>query len=384
MPYSYLYLFGLIPGLLSSVLVGIFPVFRRPVPALLLAFLSAIVFFRREFPAVLVQVILIWILIRCIGRIPAKHPRNRAMRWRYAALLLTAFSGSFLLTDLFLKGGYFRAFGVTWIIYGHQMMLFLRLISLIWEFGVGRVIDVPLRSYFEWVFFPCTLGILIWRFSDYQKQYPLKCSDERPPLPKWCRWLGALACLQIAGAVLLQNWMDRFASGSQRSLAVQLSVIFFAGPWMLYLLAAGATNAMRSLGCFWNVELPPGYERPYGRVNISEYWAHFNMSATYLFRDMLFYNRWGMKKLNPYINSVVVFSLIGLWHGSNLQRLSWGVLNGLGFAAFLWWRSRPQLSGFSVRLGLPPRVAQFGSAAFTYVFICSCDYVATQISLSVH
>lgn len=192
-----------------------------------------------------------------------------------------------------------------------------------------------------------------------------------------------LACIQIACALLLQGWNDYFHLGSQPSIAAQLFTALFAAPWMLYLLNAGSTNAMRSAGRVWNVELPPGYERPWGRANISDFWAHYNMTVTLLVRDMVFYNRWGLKKLNPYFNAVVVFVLIGLWHKTNLRYLSWGLLNGAGFALYMWWRSNPRLTGISGRLGVPPNVARIAAAVFTYVFLCSCDYLSGKIPLLV-
>jgi D-alanyl-lipoteichoic acid acyltransferase DltB (MBOAT superfamily) len=378
LPYSYLYLIGLLPALASALLVAIFPALRRPTPILVLGILCGAAFFRRELPAAVLETLIMWILIGLITRIPAKQPRSRALRWRYASLLMIATLGYFFLMDWFFPvrfGVTIR--GVMWIIYGHQMMLFLRLVSLVWEVGVGRVTAVPLQRYFQWVLFPCTLEALVWRFSDFEKQYPRMLTEGRPALPPWWRWLGVLACIQLAAAVGLQRWNDHFyIELHQRPLLVEFCTVFFAAPWMLYLLNAGSTNAMRSAGTFWNVELPPGYERPFGRVNISEFWAHYNMTVTLLFRDMVFFNRWGLKKMNPYFNVVVVFVLIGLWHKTNLHYLVWGLLNGFGFAVYLWWRSNLRLTGIGSRLGLTPAVARFASAAFTYVFICTCDYLA--------
>jgi D-alanyl-lipoteichoic acid acyltransferase DltB (MBOAT superfamily) len=382
LPYSYLFLLGLIPALVSSALVAVFPILRKPLPALTLGLISSLAFFRKEFPAALLLTLVIWVAIQLIGRIPGKAPRARALRWKYSSALLITISAWFLLMDLFFPSRLvWRVFGVTWIIYGHQMILFLRLTSLLWELGIGRVSCVPALAYFQWVFFPCTLESLVWRFSDFQKQHPVMSSAERPKLSTSWRSLGLLACFQISGALLLQNTTDFFVPKPNMSLAESLYKAFLVGPWLFYGLNAGAANLLRTTGRLWQVELPEGYNKAYGRVNISDFWAHFNMTVTALVRDMVFYNRWGMKKMNPYFNVVVVFVLIGLWHKSDLHYLSWGLINGLGFAMYLWWRSNSHLTGVSERLGIPQRVSRIALAALTYVFVCSTDFMASKLAL---
>ena len=59
---------------------------------------------------------------------------------------------------------------------------------------------------------------------------------------------------------------------------------------------------------------------------------------TSAFRDMLFFNRWGLAHPNLYLNTVVVFLAVGLWHAVNPYWILWGLIHGLGFCAFILWR----------------------------------------------
>src|SRR5207247_90603 len=101
------------------------------------------------------------------------------------------------------------------------------------------------------------------------------------------------------------------------------------------------------------------------------------MSVTAVFRDYLYYNRWGRKTYNVYFNTIVLFLLVGLWHAANSYWLLWGLLHGLLFCAFLIWTryGKP-----SMRLPLQGTViSRMSSIALTYVAVCACWYLPSKI-----
>jgi alginate O-acetyltransferase complex protein AlgI len=76
--------------------------------------------------------------------------------------------------------------------------------------------------------------------------------------------------------------------------------------------------------------LPENFARPYSSVTITEFWRRWHMSLSRWFRDYVYIslggNRHGQAK--TYRNLIVVFVLVGFWHGANWTFLVWGLYHG--------------------------------------------------------
>jgi D-alanyl-lipoteichoic acid acyltransferase DltB (MBOAT superfamily) len=148
-------------------------------------------------------------------------------------------------------------------------------------------------------------------------------------------------------------------------------VAFGTGPWGFYLLYAGYYGLSQQAGALGGLTLPVSFDRPFRSTNLSDFWARWNMSATAVFRDALFFNRWGLRVANLYLNTLLVFLAVGLWHAVNGYWALWGLMHGVGFCVFIAWkrwrgpRARP--------LPWP------AGWALTYVFVCSCWLVPPQV-----
>ncbi len=104
------------------------------------------------------------------------------------------------------------------------------------------------------------------------------------------------------------------------------------------------------------------------------------MTVTRVCRDYLFYNRWGFKKVNVYLNLMILFVAIGAWHGTNLYWISWGALHGLGFCAYLYYRNNKDRFAFAHER-MRPVFHELAARISTYVFVCLCWYLASKIAL---
>jgi D-alanyl-lipoteichoic acid acyltransferase DltB (MBOAT superfamily) len=102
------------------------------------------------------------------------------------------------------------------------------------------------------------------------------------------------------------------------------------------------------------------------------------MTATRVFRDYLFYNRWGRGTYNIFLNTLLLFTAMGLWHGANVYWVSFGVLHGLAFCGFLVWRRyRGVLEALPLR---GTAGADIAARVLTYVTVCACWYLPTKIA----
>ena len=154
-------------------------------------------------------------------------------------------------------------------------------------------------------------------------------------------------------------------------------MVLVTGPLGFYLTYAGFFHLMQVLAVPAGFALPDSFRWPIGRQNVSEFWANWNMTATRVFRDYLFYNRWGGRRHHVFVNVMILFALVGLWHAANAYWLLWGLLHGALFCTYLFWRR------YNTRLAFIPlrgtRAARVAAAVLTYVCVCACWYVPSKI-----
>lgn len=93
---------------------------------------------------------------------------------------------------------------------------------------------------------------------------------------------------------------------------------------------SGYSDMAIGLGRMLGFRLPENFARPYSSVTITEFWRRWHMSLSRWFRDYVYIplggNRHG--RLRTFRNLVIVFVLVGFWHGANWTFLVWGLYHG--------------------------------------------------------
>ncbi|HEX5406033.1 MAG TPA: MBOAT family protein [Pseudonocardiaceae bacterium] len=93
---------------------------------------------------------------------------------------------------------------------------------------------------------------------------------------------------------------------------------------------SGYSDMAIGLGRMLGFRLPENFARPYSSVTITEFWRRWHMSLSRWFRDYVYIplggNRYGTAR--TYRNLVIVFVLVGFWHGANWTFLVWGLYHG--------------------------------------------------------
>ncbi len=89
-------------------------------------------------------------------------------------------------------------------------------------------------------------------------------------------------------------------------------------------MAVGSARAM-------GFTLTENFRTPYFARSIAEFWRRWHISLSSWFRDYLYIPLGGSRRgvVRKYLNVLIVFTVSGLWHGSAVTFLVWGLLNGL-------------------------------------------------------
>jgi len=303
---------------------------------------------------------------------------DKKRRWHYACLAIVCLA---LVLSLGRIDHWER---LTWpgrtsmALYVADMWLVLRLVTIFWEVGSGRIKLPSIERYIIWTCLPFTLIGPVFRYS--QMPASLEVNRQFWKSSGWWRDMAAGGAKLAAGfAIPVVHLFETWALPHSH-FASALCGALITGPLSFYLVWAGYFNLMEVAAKPLSCKLSASFNFPIGRENISAFWANWNMTATAVFRDYLFYNRWGMRSYNVYFNTVLLFALVGLWHETNAYWLVWGLLHAFLFSTYLVWRK--YRTGWTLPLQGTP-AARISARVLTYVCVCACWYLPSKILLSV-
>ncbi len=354
-----------------SVVVSVFPMLLRSRYLLVLSAAGAAAYYGKSFPGFVAVVAVAYLMLRWLS---AQTLRPR--RWRMACAMLLALATVFTLGRvLHWNEPRFSLSGVRIALFSLDMWLALRLVTAFWEVGSGMVADLTVSKYLHWICLPLTLAGPLLRLSQFPGEYHAERSFWSSRT--WWRGVGAGAA-KLTGGLALAG-IQRIGTTNWPSAHVGNALLgtLLTGPVGFYLVTAGFFQIMEQLGKPSGFKIPESFCSPIGRRNISEFWMNWNMTATFVFRDYLFYNRWGRRSYNIYFNTLLLFTLVGLWHAANGYWVLWGFLHGVLFCIFLLWKKQGKnLMGLPLR---GTRLSDAGSRVFTYLCVCACWYLPSKI-----
>ncbi len=376
---NYMLTLGIDPHLVSGLAVAaVFSLLFVAIPGLqrikcrwLLTLLAAASYYWREFLGFLLVSAIGYMVVYWLSR-----ETSPARRWRWACVSMFALASVFTCGRMaqWDRPLVFPIAGPM-VLYSLGMWPALKLVTLFWEVGSNSVAAPSLSQYVIWTCLPFTLGGPVLRWS----QMPSTLFADRGVLisAAWWRGAGAATAKLMVGVFLGLGQHSLTSRWPNAHLLNNAVATFLTGPIGFYLITAGYFHWMQLLGLPCGIKLPESFNFPIGRENISAFWMNWNMTATYVFRDYIFYNRWGRRTYNVYFNVILLFTLVGLWHAANGYWILWGFLHGLLFVGYLLWRK------YGHRFAnLPLRgtvVSRTAARVLTYFSVCMCWYLPSKI-----
>ncbi|MDR2888884.1 MAG: MBOAT family protein [Lachnospiraceae bacterium] len=108
-------------------------------------------------------------------------------------------------------------------------------------------------------------------------------------------------------------------------------LVVLAYTFELYFDFSGYCDMAIGLGKMFNIKLPINFNSPYHATSVKELWGRWHMTLTRFFTTYLYIplggNRHGFAQTAR--NTMIVFSLSGLWHGADWTFVIWGILQGI-------------------------------------------------------
>lgn len=102
----------------------------------------------------------------------------------------------------------------------------------------------------------------------------------------------------------------------------------------IYLDFSGYTDISIGMAALMGIRLRENFRFPYQSLNVTEFWRRWHISLSTWFRDYVYITLGGNKKgkIRTGINCIVTFLLVGIWHGSSIMFILWGMLHGMALA----------------------------------------------------
>ena len=136
------------------------------------------------------------------------------------------------------------------------------------------------------------------------------------------------------------------APGEMGGMAALVGVLAYA--LQQYCDFSGGIDLVTGIAELFGVHLAPNFRRPYFAVSLADFWRRWHISLGAWMRDYVFYPfalsvpmrrltraakpRLGAavaRALPAALGNLLVFLLVGLWHGATPNYLFWGLYNGL-------------------------------------------------------
>ena len=116
----------------------------------------------------------------------------------------------------------------------------------------------------------------------------------------------------------------------------------------MYADFSGGIDMVEGISELFGVEMDPNFQQPYLSTSLADFWRRWHMSLGVWMRGYVFYplaltrpsqqlGKWAKAHLGNQIGrtlpacvaNIIVFVLVGLWHGAELHYLAWGLYNGV-------------------------------------------------------
>ena len=99
----------------------------------------------------------------------------------------------------------------------------------------------------------------------------------------------------------------------------------------IYFDFSGFCDMASGIALMLNFDLPVNFNSPYRSLSIGEFWDRWHITLTKFFTKYIYIPLGGNRKgvLRTYLNIMIVFLISGVWHGSTINFVIWGLIHGV-------------------------------------------------------
>jgi D-alanyl-lipoteichoic acid acyltransferase DltB (MBOAT superfamily) len=140
--------------------------------------------------------------------------------------------------------------------------------------------------------------------------------------------------------------------GAYQGLTIFITLVFLS--FQIYLDFAGYTSIALGAAKMLGIKLTENFKRPYLSMDIIEFWNRWHISFSSWLRDYIFFPlRYKLLRKKPFnsdipallIPPIITMVISGLWHGTGLTFLVWGLYHAFFYTINVILKNRKGASG---------------------------------------
>jgi D-alanyl-lipoteichoic acid acyltransferase DltB (MBOAT superfamily) len=174
---------------------------------------------------------------------------------------------------------------------------------------------------------------------------------------------------------VLADWLGYFIGFVWRNpdeySFVYHTLALFGFSLQLYFDFSGYSDIAIGTSRMFGFKMMENFNFPYLRQNISQFWRNWHISLSDWIRDYLFFplSRFSTHKVWLLIFvPLIAMGICGMWHGSELKFLAWGLYHGAGISVYQLWnqfkKKRKVLKNFT-----ETKIFNAFAVLITFVFV---------------
>ncbi len=185
-----------------------------------------------------------------------------------------------------------------------------------------------LRAALYITFFPKLISGPIAQYADFRSQLESADASREDLFTGAERFLTGL----FKKVLLADNLGKAFAAihgmSAMSAASAWLGVLFYS--FQLYYDFSGYSDMAIGLARMLGFRIDENFRYPYLSGNIAEFWRRWHISLGTWFREYIYIPLGGNRRgpARQFLNLAVVWILTGVWHGSTLNFLVWGLYHG--------------------------------------------------------
>ena len=239
--------------------------------------------------------------------------------------------------------------------------LSFRLVHLVQEVR-NEVVQMPnIWEYLSFAFYVPTLSIgPINPYSKFIGSLRTPDRQKTPVLRSLLRIIVGFTKYIFLGSLIAQFTYAGLLRDGHPHHVVDLIIAIPAYTVYLYCNFSGFCDMVIGVSGLLGIEIAENFDCPFKRRNLQEFWNHWHMTLSAWIRDLMFtpmtkamMRRFGPKSANNVIATSIFISflVVGIWHGTGLNFLLFGVTQGVGIAAVhyytVWLKKKLGREGFA-------------------------------------
>ena len=138
---------------------------------------------------------------------------------------------------------------------------------------------------------------------------------------------GFVRKIVFADVLATQLVSPAFAAPEAHSSSFLLLALY-AYTFQIYMDVAAYTDIARGSGQMCGVRLPENFAHPYSAASVSAFWQRWHITMSSFFRDYLYFGLGGSRHGHVYLNLMLTFVAIGIWHGAGWNFVVYGFIHG--------------------------------------------------------